>query len=81
MEESRKQFEEFIKSRCMSAMKREGRYVESATRFSYEIWQASRATIEIELPHIEIGYEMQEYFEPDDVKNSIRAAGLKIKGE
>lgn len=45
MNKSREQFEVYIKSRGMSAMKRDGRYVESATRFAHEVWKASRAAL------------------------------------
>lgn len=38
-------FECYLKSRGMSAMKRDGRYVESATRFAFEIWNASRSAL------------------------------------
>lgn len=38
-------FERYLKSRGMSAMKRDGRYVESATRFAFEIWNASRSAL------------------------------------
>lgn len=38
-------FERYLKSRGMSAMKRDGRYVDSATRFASEIWNASRSAL------------------------------------
>lgn len=42
-------------------------------------WQASREAIEIELPEADIGYEMMEYYEPQQVIEAIEQAGLKVK--
>lgn len=46
-------------------------------------WQASRAAIEIELPEIvwDITECGSQHYDSDDVKGSIRAAGLTVKGE
>lgn len=90
MQESRKQFEEHALLVAKESnyaymdivlLRAGDEYATMWVDMMWQGWKASRAAIEVELPHIEIGYEMQEYFEPNDVKNSIRAAGLKIKGE
>lgn len=86
-EESRKQFEHEIKSRGMSAMKRDGRYIESATRFAFDFWQASRASIVIDTPPLcGDGENDTEYTEGYNdgitaTEKTIRAVGLSIKEE
>lgn len=88
MDESRKQFEEWIASTTNSDLHRgvmldrreSGRYSHLATENKWEAWQASREAIEIELP---------EWFSPHDcedramwsdaVEKAIRAAGIKVK--
>lgn len=76
-EESRNRFEREIKSRGMSAMKRDGRYVDSATRFAFDFWQASRASIVVKLPSphahliwIKAGYAPDDYWDDVEVSRS-----------
>lgn len=45
----------------------------------WNAWQASREAIEIELPEADIGYEMMEYYGPQQVIEAIEQAGLKVK--
>jgi len=86
-EESRKQFEREIKSRGMSAMKRDGRYVDSATRFALDFWKASRASIVVDTPPLcGDGENDTEYTEGYNdgitaTEKTIMAIGLSIKGE
>lgn len=47
--------------------------------YTFLAWRASRSAIEIELPEVEIGYEMMEYYEPQQVIEAIEQAGLKVK--
>lgn len=90
MEESRKQFEEWCdrnfsykKGRfCMFR----GEYGSQFTRQLFEAWQASRASIEIELPkgmgEHQVQWDGTDWnMMRDHAVNAIRAAGLKIKGE
>ena len=49
------------------------------TNLAWMAWQASRAAIEIELPEADIGYEMMEYYGPQQVIEAIEQAGLKVK--
>jgi hypothetical protein len=49
-EQMRAEFEEWVKSRCGDAMKREGEYVSSMTREWFKSWQASRQALVVELP-------------------------------
>ncbi|WP_208715721.1 hypothetical protein [Pantoea cypripedii] len=48
-----------------------------------EVWEASRASIEIELPTggYYCGYGCEHMMESRDVREAITEAGLKIKGE
>ncbi|QNQ52588.1 hypothetical protein [Serratia liquefaciens] len=87
-EESRKQFERDIKSRGMSAMKRDGRYVDSATRFALDFWQASRASIVVDVPDADnywngtSGHEIFNHRQfAADTCDALRDIGLSIKGE
>lgn len=49
------------------------------TNLAWMAWQASRAAIEIELPDADVGYEMMEYYDPQQVIEAIEKAGLKVK--
>lgn len=49
------------------------------TNLAWIAWQKSRDAIEIELPEVDIGYEMMEYYEPQQVIEAIESAGLKVK--
>lgn len=57
---------------------KDSRYVNMVEMY-WMAWQASRAAIEIELPEVDIGYEMMEYYEPQQVIEAIEQAGLKVK--
>lgn len=77
-------FESEIKSRGMSAMKRDGRYVDSATRFAFDFWTASRAEIEIELPRHCNGVSSEAAAYDDALDECIEAItyhGIRIKGK
>lgn len=84
MNESRKQFEEWI-VRVGHNVSRDARglYVFSYTATAWVAWQASRASIEIELPenkwHPCDCIDVVIAFDRDDVIESIRAAGIKVK--
>lgn len=94
MEESRKQFqkwwEEFYETQPREPWSElyspeHDYFVDQDIDGQYDAWKASRSSIEIELP------EVEKWRSPDAVraqrgylvlvKNVIRAAGLKIKGE
>lgn len=76
---SREQFEEWAKENGMSLVYGDCDYVYSPTVWAWKAWRASRSAIEIELPAVEIGYEMMEYYEPQQVIEAIKQAGLKVK--
>lgn len=92
MEDSRKQFEEWrlSDSPCANLLRdRYGQYAEIGTWVAWRAWQASRAAVEIELPARYEVANMQDV-EPDsngslllfdEVVSTIRAAGIRIKGE
>lgn len=94
MEESRKQFEEWVANmtnsdlhRAMMLHRRDsGVYGHLATQNKWEAWRASRAAIEIDLPpqvdssNGQFGAAAWNAYRVY-AANSIRAAGLKIKGE
>lgn len=54
-------------------------YANFGIHLAWCAWKASRAAIEIELPEADIGYEMMEYYEPQQVIEAIEQAGLKVK--
>lgn len=56
-----------------------GQYVMDDVQGHWQTWQASRAAIEIELPDPDVGYEMLEYYDPQQVIEAIEKAGLKVK--
>lgn len=75
-------FESEIKSRGMSAMKRDGRYVDSATRFAFDFWQASRAAIEIELKDAYLDADKGKIvLSLTSVINEMESHGIRIKGK
>ncbi|HFV5864237.1 TPA: hypothetical protein ACH9UQ_004588 [Escherichia coli] len=91
MDESRKQFEEYVakKLRLPFEMITEARNGDRYFAFSSEdirhslnewwtLWQASRAAIEIELPVWFVSDAIAVY-DRDDIDESIRAAGIKVK--
>lgn len=58
-------------------------YYRLGVRLAHHSWQASRAAIEIELPEIvwDITECGSQHYDVDDVKVSIHAAGLTVKGD
>lgn len=62
-----------------------GRYVFSYTATAWEGWQASRAALVVELPEpfeVEMGaYGNAEVLSVAEAIESIRAAGITVKGE
>ncbi len=95
MEESRKLFERYAAGRLrlpleMIAAARGGdRYLHSHDSMCimhplnewWAIWQASRSSIEIELPRSWSGEYNTLVMYSDEVESSIRAAGLTVKGD
>lgn len=83
MNESRKQFVEFAKNNEFIVTIQNGEFLYPATREAWKIWQESRAAIEIELPenkwHPCDCIDVVIAFDKDDVIESIRAAGIKVK--
>ncbi|HCC0170591.1 TPA: hypothetical protein M3A60_000020 [Cronobacter sakazakii] len=91
MDKSREQFEEFAEREKLSLAYGDCGYVYTSTEMAWRSWKASRAAVEIELP------KYHEYTNQDttraqaeksaynsgvyDSAESIRAAGLKVKGE
>ncbi|QGY29787.1 hypothetical protein CUN67_12955 [Pantoea cypripedii] len=60
-----------------------GRRLNMTYSAALEVWEASRASIEIELPTggYYCGYGCEHMMESRDVREAITEAGLKIKGE
>lgn len=88
VDKSREQFEKwFSKSySCIAKLFRlnsEGEYENLTIRASWRAWQASRAAIEVELPENKWRpcdcIDVVIAFDRDDVIESIRAAGIKVK--
>ena len=94
MKSSREQFEEwYVKSmlehvkwysednaRNDLAIDTDGSYLRTTVRHKWEGWQASRAAIEIELPDV-CAWNLCELLDKKEVVESIRAAGLTVKGD
>lgn len=89
VDKSREQFHEYMLERPGAVgddivrKLKDGEYVHIATQLRWEAWQASRAAIEIELPenkwHPCDCIDVVIAFDKDDVIESIRAAGIKVK--
>lgn len=86
MDESRKQFQEWVLSSPEAEhddiVMRSGEYLRILNTFMWEAWQASREAIEIELPMKKAEHAShQSVFNGgiDAVAKAIRAAGIKVK--
>ncbi|EOC0414996.1 hypothetical protein ACI00F_003793 [Cronobacter dublinensis] len=76
------QFEEDGWPECFAF--EEGEYRRLGTRMSWAAWQASRAAVEVELDDkvmVEDEFDKGHNCAIDYCAESIRAAGLKVKGE
>ena len=92
MKSSREQFEEWVNEETGFDLYRTNfpmttwdnqQYKDHSTNLAWCAWQASREAIEIELPEIvwDITECGSQHYDVDDVKNSIHAAGLTVKGD
>ncbi|ELY4787496.1 hypothetical protein SM105_000871 [Cronobacter sakazakii] len=88
MDKSREQFEEFAQREKLSLAYGDCGYVYTSTEMAWRAWQASRAAVEIDVPDASgywNGSQGQEVLNHRqliaDICDSIRAAGLKVKGE
>lgn len=76
--ESRKQFEEWFRSKHEGQMITKGSgYSDPITQLMWQAWQASRASIAVELPDWHDPYENWM----EETRNTLRSIGLSIKGE
>ena len=62
-----------------------GSYGDVYAEWAWQAWQASRASLVVELPVVIDIYDEHfgdhyEYFEVDDIKKSLDAAGVKYNG-
>lgn len=87
----RAEFEEWIQSNG-GDIRLNGEYVSNVTDCAWQAWQASRAALVVELPvsvcrtHVfeipwtsEAGMEHDEYYEIEDIKSALDAAGVSYK--
>ena len=91
MDESRRQFEEWIEMNFPWRDDRfrlfRGEYMSTWTQNMYRAWQASRQAIELNVPSAckDDSYFFEGTFQPlryeRDVERALSAAGLRIKGE
>ncbi|EPR9124858.1 hypothetical protein ACU9GQ_002018 [Cronobacter sakazakii] len=84
MDKSREQFEEFAQREKLSLAYGDCGYVYTSTEMAWRAWQASRAAVEIELDDkvmVEDEFDKGHNCAIDYCAESIRAAGLKVKGE
>lgn len=84
--ESRSQFEAWMSDNWNHprAIEKTGdAYILTTTRTQWEAWTASRESLVVELPKsgFYLGYGCPEYMERDDVIDTLRAIGIRIKGE
>ncbi|MGP1101996.1 hypothetical protein ACJ8OA_06125 [Serratia sp. CY68630] len=85
MDKLREEFEQWLRSKphvLNVGVRKSGDYVLKEDQIAWSAWQASRASIVVELPHC------GEYDEPFsaanaimDCTNTLRSIGLSIKGE
>lgn len=85
MKTSREQFEEWVKNRandldykhmeCLLKTFDNGVYAVTWVDMAWEGWQASRQCIEVELPFYCDGYQHDK-----EIIDSLRDAGIKVKG-
>ncbi|WP_105577880.1 hypothetical protein [Cronobacter sakazakii] len=76
MDKSREQFKEFAEREKLSLAYGDCGYVYTSTEMAWRSWQASRAAVEIEIPEV-----LDYWLGREGFAESIRAAGLKVKGE
>ncbi len=76
MDESRKQFEEWFEN--YTGCDHKNKIYANMVEMYWQAWQASRAAIEIELPVWFVSDAIAVY-DRDDIDESIRAAGIKVK--
>ncbi|EOG9640794.1 hypothetical protein NEX60_003094 [Proteus mirabilis] len=96
MDKSRQQFEEWLvrnhSDTCNNInfeIDSKGDYRYFGTRLAWEEWQASRESLEVELPDKYTLEYMQDdlsdsecdFFKCDDIKNELLSNGVKIKNE
>jgi len=85
MDESRKQFEEWMTDmgkHPLAIEKVDGNYILASARTQWEAWQASRAAIEIKLDDkvmVEDEFDKGHNCAIDYCAEAIRAAGIKVK--
>ena len=86
LHDSRKQFEEWVMERAIKANSQflhglidfqDDRYLVSWVDSAWGGWQASRASIVVDLPEME-DFELLDGYK---VRESLRSIGLSIKGE
>ncbi|MDT3614634.1 hypothetical protein [Cronobacter sakazakii] len=82
MDKSREQFEAAIKQKYDDLIDQrvckngDGEYMAWDTQVAWWAWQASRAAVEIEIPEV-----LDYWLGREGFAESIRDAGLKVKGE
>lgn len=82
MDKSREQFEAAIKQKYDDLIDQrvckngDGEYMAWDMQVAWWAWQASRAAVEIEIPEV-----LDYWLGREGFAESIRAAGLKVKGE
>ncbi|ELY4037942.1 hypothetical protein VWS48_002924 [Cronobacter sakazakii] len=82
MDKSREQFEAAIKQKYGDLIDQgvckngDGEYMAWDMQVAWWAWQASRAAVEIEIPEV-----LDYWLGREGFAESIRAAGLKVKGE
>lgn len=85
MDKSREQFEEWVRNQCNYSLTYKDTtkmYFSNRTRQAWDVWQASRAAVEIELPQTQYygDYWSGDWaLDKDSVEEVLTEQGLKVK--
>ena len=86
MKSSREQFEEWFNKRSNwkitpSMRKKDGYVGNPSAQSKWEVWKASRAAIEIELPAViwDMSEDGSQHYDRDDVIDAIQSVDIKVK--
>ncbi|GEM_PF-3311550 len=83
MSATREKFEEWAddKGFCLDCKFFEdgNNYEDADTRLAFDIWQASRAALVVELPETVRVYEWHDFMREYEVREAIQSAGITVK--
>ncbi|MBH2514861.1 hypothetical protein [Serratia ureilytica] len=83
MDKIREEFEQWLRSQphvLNVGVRKSGDYVLKEDQIAWSAWQASRASIVVDVPQA-CAFNLCDLVSRDDVIKAIRSIGLSIKGE